>query len=73
VDLGAKKQLAFPEELQHALHKNPALKQAFAALTPGRQRAYVLHFSAPKQSATRASRVAKRTPQILKGKGLDDR
>ena len=50
----------------------PALKKAFEALTPGRQRAYLLHFSAPKQSTTRAARVEKCIPQILKGKGLDD-
>jgi uncharacterized protein YdeI (YjbR/CyaY-like superfamily) len=50
----------------------PALKKAFEALTPGRQRAYLLHFSAPKQSKTRAARVEKCIPHILKGKGLDD-
>jgi uncharacterized protein YdeI (YjbR/CyaY-like superfamily) len=61
-----------PEEFQHKLDENPALKTAFAALTPGRQRAYLLHFSAPKQSKTRQSRVEKCMPQILKGKGLTD-
>jgi uncharacterized protein YdeI (YjbR/CyaY-like superfamily) len=61
-----------PEELQHRLDENPALKEAFVALTPGRQRAYILYFSAPKQSKTRESRVEKSTQQILKGKGLDD-
>jgi uncharacterized protein YdeI (YjbR/CyaY-like superfamily) len=61
-----------PEEFQSKLEDSPALKAAFAALTPGRQRAYILHFSAAKQSKTRASRVAKCTRQILKGKGLDD-
>jgi uncharacterized protein YdeI (YjbR/CyaY-like superfamily) len=50
----------------------PALKTAFEALTPGRQRAYLLYFSAPKQSKTRESRVEKYMPQILNGKGLDD-
>ncbi|MFM6924048.1 MAG: YdeI/OmpD-associated family protein, partial [Ferruginibacter sp.] len=52
--------------------KNAALKKAFAALTPGRQRAYLLHFAAPKQSVTRQSRIEKCIPQILKGKGLND-
>jgi uncharacterized protein YdeI (YjbR/CyaY-like superfamily) len=61
-----------PEEFQNKLDKIPALKTAFEALTAGRQRAYVLHFSAPKQSKTRESRVEKYMPQILKGKGLND-
>ena len=61
-----------PEEFQHKLTENPALKTAFAALTPGRQRAYLLHFSAPKQSKTREARVAKCMQQILNGKGLND-
>jgi uncharacterized protein YdeI (YjbR/CyaY-like superfamily) len=60
------------EEFQHKLDVIPALKTAFGALTPGRQRAYMLHFSAPKQSKTRESRVEKYIPQILSGKGLDD-
>jgi uncharacterized protein YdeI (YjbR/CyaY-like superfamily) len=50
----------------------PALKTAFEALTPGRQRAYLHHFSEPKQSKTRVSRVEKWMPQILDGKGLND-
>jgi uncharacterized protein YdeI (YjbR/CyaY-like superfamily) len=61
-----------PEELQNKLDKTPALKTAFAALTPGRQRAYILYFSAAKQSKTRESRVEKCLPQILNGKGLND-
>jgi uncharacterized protein YdeI (YjbR/CyaY-like superfamily) len=61
-----------PEEFQTKLNKNPALKKAFAALTPGRQRAYILYFSAAKQSKTRESRIEKCIPQILSGKGLDD-
>jgi uncharacterized protein YdeI (YjbR/CyaY-like superfamily) len=61
-----------PEEFQNKLNKVPALKTAFYALTPGRQRAYILHFSAPKQSKTRESRVEKYMRQILKGKGLND-
>jgi uncharacterized protein YdeI (YjbR/CyaY-like superfamily) len=61
-----------PEEFQNKLDEIPALKTAFYALTPGRQRAYILHFSAPKQSKTRESRVEKCMPQILNGKGLND-
>jgi uncharacterized protein YdeI (YjbR/CyaY-like superfamily) len=61
-----------PEELQNKLDENPALKTAFRALTPGRQRGYVLYFSAAKQSKTRESRVEKCMRQILKGKGLND-
>ncbi len=61
-----------PEELQNKLDSMPAFNTAFYALTPGRQRAYLLHFSAPKQSKTRAARVEKYIPQILSGKGLND-
>src|SRR5262249_4687518 len=61
-----------PEEFQKKLDKNAALKKAFYSLTPGRQRAYLLHFSAPKQSQTRESRIEKCTKQILNGKGLND-
>jgi uncharacterized protein YdeI (YjbR/CyaY-like superfamily) len=61
-----------PEEFQNKLDKNPALKTAFNALTPGRQRAYIFYFSQPKQSKTRESRVEKCKQQILSGKGLDD-
>ncbi|MFZ6776005.1 YdeI/OmpD-associated family protein [Undibacterium sp. Ji83W] len=61
-----------PEEFQIKLDGMPALKKAFEALTPGRQKAYLLHFSAAKQSKTRESRVEKAIPQILDGKGLDD-
>jgi len=63
---------SIPEEFQAKLDEIPDLKTAFAALTPGRQRAYILHFSAAKQSKTRASRVEKWMPPILNGKGLDD-
>ncbi|MBA8899314.1 YdeI/OmpD-associated family protein [Phyllobacterium sp. P30BS-XVII] len=63
---------AVPEEFQSRLNENPALQAAFKALTPGRQRAYLFHFSAPKQSKTRETRVEKFIPQILGGKGLDD-
>ena len=61
-----------PNELQEKFAENPALKTAFETLTPGRQRGYVLHFSAPKQSKTRVSRIEKYIPKILDGKGLDD-
>jgi uncharacterized protein YdeI (YjbR/CyaY-like superfamily) len=61
-----------PEEFQKKLDKIPALKTAFEALTPGRQRAYILYFSAPKQSKTRESRVEKYMDQILDGLGLND-
>ena len=66
-------ELIFPEEFQNKLDEIPALKTAFDALTPGRQRAYILYFSAPKQSKTRESRIEKCMPQILNGKGLNDR
>jgi uncharacterized protein YdeI (YjbR/CyaY-like superfamily) len=65
-------ELKFPEEFQNKIKANPALKRAFAALTPGRQRAYYIYFSLAKQSKTRAARVEKCAPQILQGKGLDD-
>ncbi len=61
-----------PQEFQNKLDAIPALKRAFAALTPGRQRAYLLYFSTAKEAKTRASKVEKYMPQILNGKGLDD-
>jgi len=72
VDLKKTTDFAMADEFQDRLDKLPALKTAFEALTPGRQRAYMLHFSAPKQAKTRASRVEKWIPQILNGKGLND-
>ena len=60
------------EEFETILAENPALKTAFTALTPGRQRAYLLHFAAPKQAKTRQARVEKLIPQILIGNGLMD-
>jgi uncharacterized protein YdeI (YjbR/CyaY-like superfamily) len=66
------KELELVEELQVALDKSPALKTAFQALTPGRQRAYNLHFSEAKQSKTRETRIEKYTPRILTGKGIND-
>jgi uncharacterized protein YdeI (YjbR/CyaY-like superfamily) len=65
-------EFAMPEEFQAKLDASPALKTAFEALTPGRQRGYLLHFAGAKQSATRTARVEKCTPQILAGKGLQD-
>ncbi len=61
-----------PEEFKIKIKKIPALKTAFQNLTPGRQRGYILYFSAPKQSKTRESRIEKSIPQILRGKGLRD-
>jgi len=61
-----------PAEFEQVLHDSPDLKTAFQALTPGRQRAYLLYFSAAKQSKTREARIEKCIPKILDGKGLDD-
>lgn len=61
-----------PEELEAMFKEVPGLKKAFNALTPGRQRAYVLHFSSAKQSKTRRSRIEKCVPSILEGKGMRD-
>jgi uncharacterized protein YdeI (YjbR/CyaY-like superfamily) len=66
-------ELEYPDELRQKFEEDPALEAAFEALTPGRQRGYVLHFSAPKQSATRTSRIEKSAPDILAGRGLHDR
>jgi len=64
--------IELPAELESKLDGNAKLKAAFSALTPGRQRAYIFHFSQPKLSTTRAARVAKHIPRILEGLGLDD-
>lgn len=72
VTLKKTNEFAIAEEFQKKLDEIPALKTAFEALTPGRQRAYLLHFSQPKQSKTRESRIEKYTEQILNGKGLND-
>lgn len=72
VELKKTSEFAIAEEFQNKLDQMPALKTAFDALTPGRQRAYMLHFSAPKQAKTRQERVEKCIPQILNGKGLND-
>ena len=61
-----------PEEFARKLEASPALAEAFHALTPGRQRGYLLHFSSAKQSATREARIERNTERILEGKGLDD-
>ncbi len=72
VELKKPTEFKMAAEFQTKLDEIPALKTAFEALTPGRQRAYLLHFSAPKQSKTRESRVEKCMFQILNGKGLND-
>jgi uncharacterized protein YdeI (YjbR/CyaY-like superfamily) len=72
VDLKKTTEFEVAEEFQVKLDTIPALKTAFEALTPGRQRAYLMHFSAPKQSKTREARVEKYMPRILNGKGLND-
>jgi uncharacterized protein YdeI (YjbR/CyaY-like superfamily) len=64
--------MAIPEELRIKLDRHPDLKEAFTLLTPGRRRAYLLYFSAAKQSKTRTARVEKWMPKILEGKGLHD-
>ena len=61
-----------PEEFESKLAASAKLRAAFAALTPGRQRGYLRHFSQPKLSATRVARVEKNIPRILEGRGLDD-
>ncbi|MBK1896762.1 YdeI/OmpD-associated family protein [Chryseobacterium paridis] len=72
VQLKKTREFEVAEEFQYQLDTNPVLKEAFETLTPGRQRAYLLHFSSPKQSKTRESRIEKCIPQILDGKGLND-
>ncbi|MEP6616884.1 MAG: YdeI/OmpD-associated family protein, partial [Ginsengibacter sp.] len=72
VHLKKTKSFEIAAEFQNKLDAIPKLKTAFKALTPGRQRGYLLYFSAPKQSKTRESRVEKSMPQILNGKGLND-
>lgn len=72
VDLKKQTEFKIPEEFQNKLEEIPSLRTAFEALTPGRQRAYLIHFSEPKQAKTREARVEKSMQQILKGKGLND-
>ena len=66
-------ELAAPEELKAKFRADPAFKRAFEALTPGRQRGYLLHFAGAKQSATRKARIDKAAPAIFEGRGLLDR
>ena len=73
VELKKTAEFNMPEEFEKALNENPDLKTAFEALTPGRQRGYLLHFSQPKQSKTREARIEKCTQRIFEGKGLNDR
>lgn len=72
VSLKATNEFTMPEEFRERLETNPALKTAFESLTPGRQRAYLLHFAQPKQAKTRVSRIEKEIEQIMNGKGLND-
>ncbi|NVO03898.1 MAG: YdeI/OmpD-associated family protein [Bacteroidetes bacterium] len=72
VEFNKNNEMQFPEEFQKKLNENHALKTAFDTLTPGRKRAYLLHFSQPKQSKTREARVEKWVPQILNEKGMND-
>jgi uncharacterized protein YdeI (YjbR/CyaY-like superfamily) len=72
VELKKSSDYPLPAELQARLDGDPALKSSFAALTPGRQRAYIFYFSQPKQAKTREARVEKCVPRILDGMGLDD-
>lgn len=72
VELKKTKEFSMPEEFKSKLDEIPALKNSFYALTPGRQRAYLLYFSSAKQSKTREARVEKCINQIIEGKGLDD-
>ncbi len=72
VELKQTTEFKMPDEFKAVLKAMPDVKKAFEALTPGRQRAYLLHFAAPKQGKTRESRIEKSIPQILIGKGLND-
>ncbi len=72
VNLKKTAEYIIPEEFQSRLNVDPEVRTAFKSLTPGRQRAYILYFSAPKQSKTRESRIEKSLRKILNGKGLDD-
>ncbi len=72
VELKKTAEFSFPDELQRKMEETPGLEEAFTALTPGRQRAYLLYFSAPKQAKTREARIEKCLQQIFEGKGLND-
>jgi len=73
VEFAEKDRLVYPDELEAAFDADPDLRAAFEALTPGRQRGYVLHFSGAKKPETRESRIRKAAPDILAGKGMHDR
>lgn len=73
VEYKAKDDLDYPEELLAKFEEQPEVKDAFEALTPGRKRGYILHFTQPKQSQTRTKRIEKMIPKILEGKGFFDR
>lgn len=73
IDFKERRELGYPAELQKAFDTDGAFKTAFEALTPGRQRAYILHIAGAKQSATRLSRIEKCAPRIFDGKGMHDR
>ncbi len=73
VDFGARRELELPPELTQILSKDDKLAKAFRALTPGRQRGYLLHFTGAKKSETRTARIEKCAPKILAGLGLHDR
>ena len=72
VEMKTTEDFPIPEEFQRVLDENDKVNQAFEALTPGRKKAYLLHFAAPKQSKTRESRIESFIPRILKGKGIND-
>ena len=72
VPLKKTSEYTIPEEFKNKTDNSPALKNAFEALTPGRQRAYLFYFGQPKQSKTREARIEKYLQHILNGKGLDD-
>ena len=65
-------EIILPDELKQVMNKNAGFKKAFSALTPGRQRAYSMFFSAPKQTKTRETRIEKYMNQIMQGKGIND-
>ncbi|UZR96101.1 YdeI/OmpD-associated family protein [Chondrinema litorale] len=73
VDFKKKNEIEYPEELQDKLNEDTELKKAFEALTPGRQRGYIIYFSQPTQAKTRVSRIEKCAVKIFEGKGLQDR
>lgn len=72
VDFAVDRDIDFPEELLQKFAEDPAFQAAFEALTPGRQRGYLLQFTAPKQSKTRTARIEKWLPKIMRGMGMHD-